>query len=257
MLLTLSAPAPKGGVGKTFTVANLMAALAEFGYRVLGVDLDPQADLSASWGIADDRDAVRIEQLLGGAEDPRPHAIDVTPDGYDGSVRLLPSSVALTEMTGPLARQRYGQLVALLEHFQDEADIALVDTPAGITPFGRAALVASSALVTPMLPGYLEFRALWRLLGELETAQAELGARPPMLGVLFINTFERSRMLREYRQHLLEHEVPVFEGFVRRAQRVSDHARFGLPTVAVEPNGELANDLRGVARELVGHLVAT
>jgi len=46
MPLTLSAPAPKGGPGKTYTTANLTAALAEQGDRVLGVDLDPQADRS-------------------------------------------------------------------------------------------------------------------------------------------------------------------------------------------------------------------
>jgi chromosome partitioning protein len=108
-----------------------------------------------------------------------------------------------------------------------------------------------------MTPGYLEFRALSRLFAELETAQAELGVRPAMLGVLFINTFERSTMLKEYREHLRTQDVPVFEAFVRRAQRVADHARFGQPTVAVEPNSPIADDVRAIARELVAHLTPT
>jgi len=253
MPLTLSAPAPKGGTGKTFTTANLMAALAEQGYRVLGVDLDPQADLSASWGIDDDHDATRIEELLAAGLDARQHTLDVTPDGYEGSVALLPASTRLIELTGPLARQRYGQLAALLEPCS-EVDVILIDTPAGITPFGRAALLASSAIVTPMIPGYLEFRALSRLFTELETAQAELGVRPAMLGVLFVNTFDRSTQLREYREYLRTQDIPVFDGFVRRGVRVSEHARFGQPTVVVEPDSAIADDVRAIARELVAHL---
>ncbi|MEY2440658.1 MAG: chromosome partitioning protein [bacterium] len=254
MPLTLSAPAPKGGTGKTFTTANLMAALAEQGYRVLGVDLDPQADLSASWGVGDDHPATRVEQLLGTAQDAAAHTIDVTPDGYDGTVALLPSSPRLIELTGPLARERYAQLPALLESFDDVVDIVLIDTPAGITPFGRAALLASSAILTPMIPGYLEFRALSRLLVELHTAQSALGVQPTMLGVLFINTFDRSTMLKEYREHLRAQGTPVFNAFVRRAQRVGDHARFGQPTLAVEPDSAIAQDIRAIARELVRDL---
>src|SRR5438105_15300265 len=42
----------KGGVGKTTTSINLGGALAEIGYRVLCVDMDPQANLTVGLGIS-------------------------------------------------------------------------------------------------------------------------------------------------------------------------------------------------------------
>ncbi len=54
----------KGGVGKTTTTVNLGAALAEQGWRVLMVDLDPQAALTAYWGLEGQTPGPTVYRLL-------------------------------------------------------------------------------------------------------------------------------------------------------------------------------------------------
>src|ERR687886_748519 len=54
----------KGGVGKTTTTANLGAALALRGKRVLLVDLDPQGNLTSAFGLEKNVQQTVAESLL-------------------------------------------------------------------------------------------------------------------------------------------------------------------------------------------------
>src|SRR4051812_27030107 len=51
MTRIIAVAVPKGGTGKTTTVLNLGAALAEAGQRVLLVDFDPQGNLTQATGL--------------------------------------------------------------------------------------------------------------------------------------------------------------------------------------------------------------
>ena len=54
----------KGGVGKTTTTANLGAALFHMGYKVLLVDMDPQANLTSAFGLTELPATTVAESLL-------------------------------------------------------------------------------------------------------------------------------------------------------------------------------------------------
>lgn len=121
----------KGGVAKTLTVANLGPALAALGLRVLLVDFDPQADLSASWGIEEDHTGVRVEEALADPDvDPSSAWVELpVSNGATGRLGLLPAGRALRGQTALLLEG--SALTGVLDPFRDVVDVILVDTPAG------------------------------------------------------------------------------------------------------------------------------
>ena len=82
----------KGGVGKTTSVANLGAALAALGKRVLLIDLDPQAALTATFGLDPYKLTRSTYSLL---MDEEASLSRVLRPGRNASLAIAPASVDL------------------------------------------------------------------------------------------------------------------------------------------------------------------
>src|ERR1700759_193059 len=87
----------KGGVAKTTSVASIGAALAELGFSVLLVDLDPQACLTFSLGIDPEDLELSVHHVLTKGLAPT-EAILTTEDGVD----LLPATIELARAEADL-----------------------------------------------------------------------------------------------------------------------------------------------------------
>jgi chromosome partitioning protein len=246
----------KGGVGKTMTVANLGPALAGRGLRVLMVDFDPQADLSASWGVDDESSVPRLEDLLEGSPADPVSACVGLPVGEraTGSLALLPTSRSLRRLTGRMVRESIlaDRLSALAGRF----DVILVDTPAGESVFSAQAIIAADEVLVPVLPGYHEVRALYRVLDEIDAQVAAEGTRLGLLGVVFVNAEGRWRTMKAYRPHLEDEDIGVFETIIERHQPVTDHARWGRPTFLLRRGSKVARAYDELAGEVVERLAA-
>ena len=88
----------KGGSGKTTTSAHLAQRLALKGYRVLAIDLDPQASLSALHGIQPELDLMEGGTLYDAVryDDPVPIA-EVIRKTYIRGLDLIPGNLELME----------------------------------------------------------------------------------------------------------------------------------------------------------------
>jgi chromosome partitioning protein len=79
-----------------------------------------------------------------------------------------------------------------------------------------------------------------------------------MLGVLVLNADARWRSTKEYGSHLAamaaEQRLALFDTVIPRHQPVTDHARFGLPTVWLRPSSSVAIAYRALAHEVTGRL---
>jgi chromosome partitioning protein len=259
-VITIAVLSQKGGVGKTVTVANLGVGLAELGKRVLMVDFDPQADLSASWGLEDDDPRPRIEEFLGARDGRVADALyDIVLDNAGGRLALVPTEYeALRGWTARLIDGSNCDLADLLDRLRERFDLVLIDTPAGDTVFGRQAMVAADEAIVPMLPGYQELRALTRVLDVLDERAGEEATRVQLLGVLLVNADQRWRTTREYSEHLAamarEQEIELFDVIVPRHQPVTEHARYGRPTTLLRPRSTVAFAYRDVAQEVLARL---
>ena len=89
----------KGGSGKTTTAAHLAQYLALRGYRVLAIDLDPQASLSALFGNQAELDVGDNETIYGAIryDDARRDMAEIVRGTYIPSLHVVPGHLELME----------------------------------------------------------------------------------------------------------------------------------------------------------------
>lgn len=165
----------KGGVSKTTCTANLAQFLAMRGFKILIVDLDPQASCSDLFDIQADLDDVpsiydvlRYDEQSDG--DPRVPIADAIQATYFPNIDIIPGSISLTEFEYETASAAakgipfYSRISDALGLIEDAYDVVIFDTPPHMSFCVIAALYASNAMLIPLSAGMLDVVSLVKFL---------------------------------------------------------------------------------------------
>lgn len=241
----------KGGVGKTTTAVNLGAALAEMGYRVLIVDLDPQGNATTGVGInSRNLEATIYDVLL--HDVPMEDAIEPT------SLRnlfVVPATIHLAgaEIELVPAFSRELRLRRAIEQVTDDYDFILIDCPPSLGLLTVNGLAAATEVVVPIQCEYYALEGLGQLLRNVNLVQTNLNPRLELTTIVMTMFDARTRLaeqvVREVRQHF---GARVCRHVVPRTVRLSEAPSFGQPIILFDPMSRGATAYRELAKEVSG-----
>lgn len=202
----------KGGVGKTTTTINTGAGLSKIGYKVLLVDMDPQANLTYSLKIHSSKMKQNIYHVLKGQCDVQdvilPH----------GEFDLLPASIELSgaemELVNEPAREQI--LRTALQDVQDQYDFILLDCPPNLGLLTLNAFTAADELVIVLQSEYLALHGLSKLMDLIKIVQKRLNPDLKVEGIVCTLYDKRKNLNREVVGHIKEHfGSKVFNTLIR------------------------------------------
>ena len=241
----------KGGVGKTTTAVNLGACLAEAGYRVLVVDLDPQGNASTGLGI-------NIRDLHGSMYDVILHDLPIEDCVEATSVRNLfcaPSSLDLAgaEIELVPAFSRELRLRKALEEVRDDYDFVLIDCPPSLGLLTVNGLAAASEVVVPIQCEYYALEGLGQLLRNVNLVQKNLNPTLEVSAIVLVMYDARTKLADQVVGEVREHfGAKVCKNVVPRTVRLSEAPSFGQPIIAFDPSSRGAIAYRELAKEVSG-----
>ncbi|HVQ19298.1 MAG TPA: AAA family ATPase [Actinomycetes bacterium] len=248
MTRTIAVANQKGGVAKTTTVASLGVALDELGYKVLLVDLDPQACLTFSLGVDPDQLELSLHDVLMGRVGAA-MAIRTTHDGVD----LLPSHIDLTGSEVALYDKvgREHTLANALDEVRAAYDYVLIDCSPSLGVLTLNALTAADDVLVPLQCETLSHRGVGQLLETIGEVQRLTNPSLRVMGVLPTLFDGRTMHARAVLADVADrYQVKVLEPPITRSVRFAEAPAIGHSVLTTAAGSKGAAAYRELARWL-------
>ncbi|MEO7125077.1 MAG: AAA family ATPase [Nakamurella sp.] len=241
----------KGGVGKTTSTINLGAAFAEYGRRVLLVDLDPQGALSAGLGVAAHELDRTIYNLM---LEPKTQITDVLMPTRLPGVDLLPANIDLSAAEVQLISEvgREQTLARVLRPLAPMYDFILIDCQPSLGLLTVNALACAHEVLMPLAAEFFSLRGVALLVDTVDKIQTRINPDLTIGGVLVTMFDGRTVHARDVVAMLVERFGDlVFDTVISRTVKFPETTVAGEPITTYAPTSSGAEAYRALAREVI------
>ncbi|NPA45299.1 MAG: ParA family protein [Chlorobi bacterium] len=179
----------KGGVGKTTSVVNIGAGLANHGRKVLLIDLDPQANMTISYGLAESDNHIYEAHSNGNG---------LKPISVRENIDIIPASVNLSEAEVELKVEEGAPnpISELIEPIKDNYDYIIIDCPPSLGLLTLSAFAASKEVIIPIQPHFLAVKGLAKIIEVVNNIKATVN-RQIEISAVFVTMYDKRRILHK------------------------------------------------------------
>lgn len=244
----------KGGVGKTTSTVSLGGLLAERGFRVLLIDLDPHASLTYYFGIdSEELEHSAYDVLLAGSDVDRDSIVKAIHTTEYKNIDVMPAAMGLATLDRKLGTRSGMGLVLRkgLRKLRMDYDYVLIDVPPVLGVLMVNALAACTRVIVPVQTETLALKGLERMLQTLELVKNSLKQYHDVTVVPTMYDRRTRASLEAYQALVKKHGEKVWTGMIPVDTKFRD------ASAAHTPPSMFAPKARGVLAysQLLEHLL--
>lgn len=240
----------KGGVGKTTTAINLSSSLAEYGKRVLTIDMDPQGNTTSGVGVDKNNLDYTIYEMIIGDCTLKECLITNVLDNLD----LLPSNVNLSGAEIELIGIEHKEFILkeIIDEIKHNYDFIIIDCPPSLSMLTINAMTTADTVLVPIQCEYYALEGLSQLLHTINLVKKRLNPYLEIEGVVFTMYDARTNLSLQVVENVKSNlKQSVYKTIIPRNVRLAEAPSHGMPINYYDRKSSGAEAYRLLAEEVI------